>query len=582
MIRLRNYQLDLEAKVFNAWNQGAKNVLAICPTGGGKSLTTASIIQKFNEPTCLSVHRAELVVQLSESLAQVGIVHRIIASKSTIAAAIARHIKRFGRSYFNANAPVGVVSVQTLAKRAKELEQWLFSVKLWVQDETHHLLSGNTFGANLKLMPNARGLGVTATPIRCDGKDLGDQMSGVFQTLVEGPDMKWLIDEGFLANYKYFAPPPSFEMTEEDISSSTGELKNDAIRRKSHDSQVVGDIVKTYLEIAAGKQGITFVIDTDTASSVANAFNAAGVPAAAVSGKTPDNIRSSIMDQYGEGRLKQLVNVDLFDEGLDCPGVEVVSMGRPTMSLGKFRQQAGRMIRPVYAPGYDLETREGRLDAQANGPKPYGILIDHVNNWKVHRVPDAHRVWQINVPEKDKKSQGAEDAIPLTACTECFQTYEAITKTCPHCGHVKVPAERSAPEHVDGDITEFSPELMAMLRGEIQKIDGSARIPFGASEVVKASIKKNWRERQDAQHELRDAIRLWAGVGRDIHGRSDEELYRRFYHNYGMDVLTAMTLGRADAEKLLARINVHNARYKPAPVRLPGVTFDEAKHAIAA
>jgi superfamily II DNA or RNA helicase len=561
-VNLRSYQIDVKQKIYDAWNGGNKNVLAVLPTGSGKTITVASIIKDMAVPTCLSVHRAELVAQLSESLALLGIYHRVVGSKSTVALCVSRHVKRFGQSFVHQQSPVGVVSIQTLVKRFEELKQWIASVRLWIGDEAHHFLSNNQFGEIPKAMSNAWGLGATATPLRCDRRSLAFSQGGVFHEMVEGPTPAWMIEEGFLSDYRYIAEKPSIVMEQADISESTGEWKNDAVRKKSHESKIVGDIVQTYLDNVAGLAGITFVVDVDTAIATAEAFNRAGVPAAAISGKTPDSVRAGLMDKFAEGRLLQLVNVDLFDEGLDIPGVEVVSMGRPTMSLGKFRQQAGRMIRPVYAPGFDLMTREGRLASMAAGKKPKGVVIDHVNNWMIHKMPASPKRWYLLSEEKGKKTREKEDDIPLTNCKNCKQPYERVKSKCPHCDHKPEPVGRSGPEFVDGDLTEFSPEFMARLHGQFNKLRNvEAAVPLGASEVVVNSVKKRRRELLEAHTRLADAISIWAGVGRDVHRESDSELYRRFYLMFGVDVMSAQIIdSRPEVEALESKIREHTQR----------------------
>lgn len=531
----------------------------------GKAFSLATVVQRNAEPTCVMVHRGELVAQLSETLATLGITHRIIASKSTVAMCVSRHVKKFGRSFHHPQSPIGVASVQTLVKRLDKLEQWLSTIRLMVPDEAHHSTAAQYRTIFEKLHPDCKMLGVTATPDRCDRKSLARVQGGIFDAMVEGPTPRWLIEQGFLAPYKYYAPPPSFTVDEDDVSKNTGEVKPDVMRKKSHESRIVGDIVKTYQEKAPGKQAIAFVVDIETAQTLAQAFNDAGIRAAAVSGKTPDAMRVALMAKFEARQLQVLVNVDLFDEGLDIPGVECVIMGRPTMSLGKFRQQVGRALRPVYMAGMRLDTAEQRVAAIAAGPKPFAILIDHVENWKVHKFPDSERAWSLIRPDGVTRKKDRDDEIPLRSCIECFQPYEAVYKACPHCGHKPEPASRSAPEMVDGDIIEFSPELIAQLSGEVSRVDGAPQIPPGVSPIVEASIKKRWRERQEAQAALRHTIALWAGMWRDK-GATDSESYRRFFHTFKSDVLTAQALGVTEAKELHERIAATLPR-----VHLPGV-----------
>lgn len=550
---LRHYQEELLSGIFGAWASGQKNVLAVSPTGSGKAYSAATVVKRKAVPTCVMVHRGELVAQLSESLADLGITHRVVASASTVSMCVTRHMKKYGRSFIHPQSPVGVASVQTICKRLDKLRQWLSTLRLMLIDEAHHAIASQYVSVFEALHADCDLLGVTATPDRCDRKSMARVQKGVFDVMVEGPTPKWLISEGYLSPYKYYAPPPSIHMDEEDISPGTGEFKAEAVRRKTHESRIVGDMVRVYQEYAPGKQAIAFVVDIETAHGVAKAFNDAGIPAAAVSGKTPDTVRMSIMDKFAAKQLRVLVNVDLFDEGLDLPGVDCVIMGRPSMSLGKVRQQIGRALRPVYAKGYDLTTRAGRLAAIAAGPKPFAIIIDHVENYVRHKFPDTERIWSLIRPDGTRKSKNRDDEIPLRSCTECYQPYEAIYSACPHCGHKPEPTSRSAPEFVDGDIIEFSPELIAQLSGEIARIDGPAQIPYGASDIVKRSIEKRWTERQESQGALREMIALWAGHGKAA-GKADSEMYREFYFRFGIDVMGAQALGVNEANELREKI----------------------------
>lgn len=553
-VKLRKYQEELITGIFNAWQEGHKNVLGVSITGSGKTVVLSEVVRRLQQPTCVMAHRGEIVAQLSETLALVGITHRIIASGSTRAMCIARHVRRFGRSYVHDQSPVGVASVQTIVKRAGALKQWLPTVKLVVGDEFHHYIRDNQFGTALAMFPNAKVLGVTATPDRCDRKSLARVQTGVIDHMVEGPTARWLIDEGYLSPYKYYAPPPSIKMDEDDVSPSTGEYKADAVRKKSHESRIVGDVVATYQKFASGKQAIVFTVDVETSQEMSRAFNEAGIPSAAISGKTPAAVRNALMDKFTSGSIKVIQNTDLFGEGLDLPGVDCVILARPTQSTGLYLQQCGRGLRPVYADGYDLNTREGRIAAIAAGPKPHAILIDHVSNFLIHRLPDADRHWQLVRPDSVRGKKNRDDELPLTSCTRCYTPRLATIKICPSCGHKEEPLSRASIEHVEGDLEELSPEVLAKLRGDVKRVDGEPLIPHGASPAVIGAVTKRWKERQDAQSRLRHSIAIWAAYGRDG-GKSDSELHREFFfRSGGVDVLKAQTLGATDAEALREKV----------------------------
>ena len=160
-------------------------------------------------------------------------------------------------------------------------------------------------------------------------------------------------------------------------------------------------------------------------------FQAKNITAKLLTGLTPDAERIRSMDLYRDGKIKVLINIDLFDEGLDVPGIEVVIMARPTMSLGKYLQICGRVLRPVYAPGYDLSTKEGRLAAQAAGPKPFGLIIDPVGNRKRHGLPCELRHWTLDDIVKKRSS---EALVRICSNFMCNAPYDRFKTVCPFCG----------------------------------------------------------------------------------------------------------------------------------------------------
>lgn len=554
---LRHYQEKLKNGIYAAWQSSTTpvHVLAVSPTGSGKTGVKGKIFEENpNYPGIAIAHRQELVSQISNALAEAGVYHRIIAPKAIISFCIGQHVKLFGRSFVHHAAPIAVAGVDTLIRRTEELEQWCKDVRIWDIDEGHHVLQNNKWGKAVRMFPNAWGLGLTATPLRCDKKSLSAKQHGVYHQMVIGPTVRDLIDEGFLSPFKIFAPPPSIDLSGVDVTAS-GEFNQDQVRKAAHKSRIVGDLVDFYLLKAPGKRGISFLVDVEQAIETAAAYNSKGVPAMAISANTPADIRVSAMEKFQRGELLQLTNVDLFGEGMDVPAVEIVSKGRPTMSLGLDRQQDGRCLRPVYASWLrnpNAATPDERRRAIAEGPKPFGIICDHVNNIEKHKPLDTPRNWTLESDEAGRKKKD-KDEFPVKVCVACYQPYEAFFPKCPYCGFKPVPAGRSLPEQVDGDLIEYSEELLARLRGEAAKAV-STMDPRDVHTPADRVIRANMEIRRQTQEELRHCIALWAGVQQQVYGRSDSESYRRFYHTFGIDVATAKTLGRAEAEKLTSMI----------------------------
>lgn len=213
IMRLRDYQQDSVDKVYQAWAAGFRVVLLVLPTGGGKTVCMGHVLN--NEPgnSLVMAHRQELISQISQALARYGVYHRIVAPKKLIQYITRRHVTEFGRHYYDPSAPCMLASVKSLIIQADRLRRFLSGVRLWVLDEAHHqtVKPLNLWGQVVTevLPPIARGLGVTATPERADGRGLGRWASGLVDYMVQGPSMSELIDRGYLSPYRIFAPPTS-------------------------------------------------------------------------------------------------------------------------------------------------------------------------------------------------------------------------------------------------------------------------------------------------------------------------------------------------------------------------------------
>lgn len=566
-MQLRPYQERAKQDIYNAWENGSSNVLAVLPTGAGKTVIFSEIIKEHNGASCAIAHRQELVSQISLALNRDEVHHRIIGPDKVVRSIVNTHMEDSGTSYYHPSARCAVAGVDTLVRKGNELSQWLNSVNLWVQDEAHHVLKNNKWGTASGMFPNAKGLGVTATPLRADGKGLGRHHDGLFDEMIEGPRMRDLINQGYLTDYRIFAPPSDIDLTNVDVSKKTGDYNKDKLKTAVRKSHVIGDVVNHYLRIAPGKRGITFATDVETATDIAAQFNAAGVPAAVVSADTSDADRRSVLRRLERKELLQVVNVDLFGEGVDLPAIEVISFARPTASYGLYVQQFGRalrlMISAILSGAWDTYTDAQRRSMIAESEKPHAIIIDHVGNVERHRLPDAPRIWTLDRRDRRGRSKPS-DVIPVRTCPNpaCVSVYERTYSACPFCGHKPIPAARSGPEHVDGDLIELDAATLAAMRGEVDRVDmdpseyreeliGKYMPEIG----VRGHVKRHM-ERQQAQEALRASISWWAGWHRS-QGRSDSEVYRLFYFKFGMDIMSAQALKSKDALELAGKINDH-------------------------
>jgi len=568
MTQLRGYQIRLKDGIYDAWQRGARNVVGVTATGSGKTVTMANMAAELGGIGRVQAHRAELVGQLSIALGQEGLRHNIVAAKETVKAIAAAHMEEFGRIYYDPRANWAVGSVQTIIRRQDpdaHRVQYVFT------DEGHHVLADNIWGKGLSLYPNARGLLMTATPTRADGKGLGRHHDGLADAMVLGPGLREQIEQGFLTGYRVAAPTASdLDMSDVHITASGDYNQQEAARAVKRSRKIVGDAVENYQALAAGKLAIVFAADIEHGNTLADAFNLAGVPAAMVTGDTEEADRRAIMRRFKAKELRVLVNVDLFGEGVDVPAVEVVIMCRPTASFALYCQCIGRMLRlnisPILMAAWDTYTAAQRLAHIAESVKPFGILIDHVGNvyrefnvggHKYSGLPEGFEKWTLD--RRQRRASSGGDAIPVRMCGECFKPYERCFEACPYCGATAPePAVRGGPQQVDGDLRFLDDATLARLRGAITVIDGSARIPQNAPPHVQASAIRAHHERQAAQALLRAAMAQWAGWH---HADTLATNHKRFYFRFGVDVLSAMALGAGDAAELMERVNNDMEKY---------------------
>jgi superfamily II DNA or RNA helicase len=544
---LRDYQVEAIDFALNNWAE-VRSVMLVLPARSGKTVVMANLIRRFGKPSVVIAHRTELLSQASAALATEGIRHRVIGSDALRRECVVEHLEQLGVNYIDQGARVAIASVNTLAG-IDPRDPWLATIGLALVDEGHHLLRENLWGRATSLLPaSAKIAALTATPLRADGKGLGLHADGLIERMHVGPSSRDLIDRDYIADYRIVCSPSDVDLSEVKIAAS-GDFNPEQVRKAVHkSSRIVGDAVSEYKRRCMGLRGMTFCVDVDAAVETAEAFRKQDVPAEVVTGKTPAGLRSTIMRRYKARDVLQLVNVDLYGEGVNVPGMEVMSMMRPTASYGLYVQQFNRPL--TKAPG-----------------KQYGWIIDHVGNVARHGLPDAPREWSLN--RRERKSRSApSDVIPTRTClfvgpddVPCANVYERVLTCCPECGHMPVPADRSGPDRVDGDLTELDPAVLAKLRGEIARVDGQALIPQGVPHVAQLAARKNHIERQQHQGQLRSAIALWAGWQHE-QGRGTTESYRRFYFRYGVDVATACALGSREADELREKIQADLERAK--------------------
>ncbi len=527
--------------------------MGVAPTGSGKSIICALITRYAHarrEPVVISAHRDVLVSQLSLSLARAGLLHGLLCSPSSMRFIRDLHVKKLGRCFVHDTSGVLVSSVDTMARRALP---WAPNVKLWIGDEAHHYQPNNKWGKQVAQFYNARGLGLTATPIRTDGKGFVD----IFNYMVEGPNLRELIDLKRLCEYRMVVPPSAQQVREDmravaSIGGDYAVAPTEAVLKKR---QIMGDIVGHYKQFAQQPdgtylRGITFGTSIDACIAIAAAYNAAGVRAMALSSKDSDSIRWAALDDFNAGKLDQIVNCDLFGEGFDVPGVCVVSMCRPTQSYSLYCQQFGRALRVL----------EGKERA---------IIIDHVGNFWAHGGPPdfgPHGGWTLEPrPKKSKETREREERDlmgRITTCSNpaCMAPYTLPALVCPECGEPYTPRARIV-RAVDGQLKELTADMLATLRDQRMKVfeSPSETLPrllrSGMPRHAATTAADMHAVRHSAHMRLQKAMDLWATPG--YHGnRPVESVQAEFKMMFKIDPRRAIALSGPEAAKLAERVEL--------------------------
>jgi superfamily II DNA or RNA helicase len=539
MITPYKFQSDIISGVFSVWRQDqSANVAIVLPTGGGKTVVFSNIIGTLSVPTVVIAHRQELLQQASTTLARNAIPHNIIGQKETIKWICSRHYSEFGKDFYRPNSDVVVCGVDTLLRRKSGLSRLFEKTKLVVIDECHHVSKPNKWYKVLsEFNSSCKILGVTATLMRSDGAGLGKHSHGIFDTFVSGPNLRELIDSGYLSDYEIYGPETvNFDRKSIKVGKQ-GDFSGPQMRIAMERTPIIGDVVDQYIKIARGKLGVTFAPTVPMAEMIAENFTANGIPAKCVHAGTKDVDRQNAIDDLKNRKILELVNVDIFGEGFDLPAIEVVSFARPTESFILFCQQFGRALR----------TMSGKKSA---------IIIDHVGNVKKHGLPDYGRTWTLD-STKNKDTDPCKKEVKT--CPVCTRVYPRIYPSCIHCGFTKVPTGKVDPEQVDGDLTLYDPATLEELRRKSEK----THLPvekFKAN-LIAAGMKggalygavSNHSKRLIALQALESAISMWAGVRR-AKNIPDAQSYREFYLKFGDDVMSVGSYGRPQAEKLLKKI----------------------------
>ena len=404
-MKLRDYQQDLYVKTVDAFRQGFRRPLVVAPCGAGKSYLFSEMVHRTEGQVLILVHRQELKQQHEQLLKSLGIT----------------------------NARVSMILTE--ANRLGQYEK----PSLIIADEAH--LSRSNSWVKVIEYYDTFTVGLTATPIRLDGKPLGD----IFDILITGVDTKWLIENKRLAPYEYYAPTI---VDTSGLRKVCGDYVVSDLEQLMNERAIYGNVVDTYRRFAMGRRSIAYCVSIDHARKVAESFKRVGISAESISSGTPTAERKRIFDSFKNGTITVLCNVGIISEGISIDEVSCVMLLRPTESVALGIQQMMRCMR--YLPGKTAK------------------ILDFVGNYLRVGVPDTEHEWSLDKPISRKKLTDENGNFYIRCCPECFMTF-ATADTCPFCGHTYPLHPREIQAHEEIELKRISEEETARIEAEKKK-----------------------------------------------------------------------------------------------------------------
>lgn len=447
MISLRPDQEDVRTKLRVALRSSV-SVLVFAPTGFGKTVLAAALIKMIFEAgkrVIFAVHRVDLITQTAKTFERFGIPFSYIANGY----------------HYNPHHRVYIASILSLKNRMHNIpanyvmvdEAHLSAAAGWAAVAVHYKQTG------------ARLIGLTGSPERLDGKPLGD----VWDAMVMGPSVKWLIDNGHLSTYRAFAPAGV------DLSGAhtrNGEYVSSEIDEIMSGRAVLAGAVRHWRKYAAGKRTIAFAPSVKRSEQLAEEFKANGIVAVALDGTTPQDVRRAAFNGFADRQIDLIVNCGLFCEGFDLAAqvdrdvtIEAVLQYSPTQSLARHLQQLGRGLRKKSDPA---------------------ILLDLVGNLGRHGLPDEEREWSLDGKKKTWRE------VENFCCPSCFATHAPAPKC--KCGHVYPVKARDAArqgrmlDEIEGELEELDQEAIRRDRKREQGMAGTL------DELVKLATARGYKK----------------------------------------------------------------------------------------
>ncbi|MDE2103412.1 MAG: DEAD/DEAH box helicase [Patescibacteria group bacterium] len=426
---------DIRAQI----RAGRRRVLLVSPTGSGKGTIATWMIARALERksrVIFLVNRRELVKDTSRRLDRLGVDHGVI---------MGNHPRR--KPWLS----VHIASIDTLHRR-----EVLPPADLIFADECHFSISP-TWRKVLDRY-TCPVVGMSATPIRADGRGLGE----FFDAMVQGPSVADLISRGFLAPPRIFAPSAP-ELA--GVKVQHGEYNQKQLAQCVDRSTLIGDVVQHWLRIAQGRPTVAFAVSVEHSRHIVDQFAHKNIRAVHVDAETPDEERDRIWAGLAGGSIDVCSSVGVISYGWDVPPVSCAILARPTKSLALYLQQIGRVLR----------RHESKRDA---------LILDHAGCCLEHGFPDDEREWSLEGVRK--KWTGDVRGPSVRMCKNCWAAHPSSRPKCPYCGW-EPEKQELMPDTVEGSLEEVTESEKP--KYTIRKLSADPRV----AELQKTAAEKGYK-----------------------------------------------------------------------------------------
>jgi len=426
MYKLRPYQENNFNELRHAYAKGNKRVLYQAATGSGKTVVASMVaklaVEKGNRVMPIA-HRRELIHQFANKLNEMDLNCGIVMAGEKL----------------EVFKEIQVSSIQTLWRRFLKVRKiHLHDPDLIIIDEAHRSLS-STYLKLLDAFPKAWVLGLTATPVRTDGRGLGH----VYEEMVCSPSVQELTDMGYLVP----VIPYGGSMGDlKGIKSTAGDYNKKELEERMNLPNLVGDCVQNWLKHAEGRPTLSFASGVKHSIALAEAYQSVGVNAVHVDANTHKDDRDEVLGKLERGEVDIITNCMVYTEGTDCPAISCVQSANPSKAIAKYLQQVGRGMRPDEASG-----------------KKDCVFLDHSGATQRHGYVEEPIPWSLDTKGKlhVEIAKARDKSLKQFECVDCGHIWSGKIR-CPMCGRKL---------ELMGEMAEYTEAELVNLKRKVSKKD---------------------------------------------------------------------------------------------------------------